>query len=204
MFVITADQVDSRHTEDIAEATMLGIEASWGSDLLLPVDRTAGDEIQLLLEDAAATLAIVLDLTRTGGWSVGCGYGTVNLPLPAHAREANGPAFVAARDAVDAAKKRDGRFALRGPDDDHRAEDIEALVDLLLFVRARRSPQGWELYDLMVPGRTQAEAAGRLGITPQAASKRARAAAIRHELAAIPAIGNLLAEADTGKEEPTA
>lgn len=197
MFVITADQVDSRHRADIVDAVIARITERWGAVLPLPVDRTAGDEIQLMVRSGDDALAIVLELTRRGEWSVGSGFGTIATPLPANTREANGAAFVAARAAVDSAKRRDTRFALRGPDGDETlAADLEAIVDLVLAIRARRSEQGWQLYDLMSPGRTQAQAAHELGITPQAASKRARAATIRMELAAVPAIGRMLAAAD--------
>jgi hypothetical protein len=114
----------------------------------------------------------------------------VGTPLPANAREAVGPAFVAARAAVEVAKKRETRFAVRGGD---AARDAEALTDLLLQLRGKRSVQGWELYDLLAAGATQATAAESLGISPQAASKRARAAGIRFETNAVPALGRLFA-----------
>ncbi|WP_394768162.1 DNA-binding protein [Lacisediminihabitans sp.] len=197
MFVITADQVDSRNRPDIAEATIRELTAALRDGLLLPVDRTAGDEIQMLVGDARHALAAILSLSRDGQWSVGCGVGDVSTPLPANAREAGGPAFVAARAAVNDAKKRDTRFALRGTHDGAvDAGDAEALVDLLLHLRGRRSPEGWEIYDLMSTGSTQADAAKRLGITPQAASKRARAAAIRAELAAVAPLERVLAATD--------
>ncbi len=185
MFAITADQVDSRHRPDIAAETMRSLDATLGDGLVLPVDRTAGDEIQLLVAASDTALAAILALTRHGQWSVGCGIGSVYLPLPANAREAGGDAFIAARDAVNEAKKRDTRFALRStvamatP-----AADAEAFVDLLLQLRARRSAEGWEMCDLLLAGNSQAEAAKLLGISPQAASKRARTAALRVEFAA--------------------
>ena len=48
----------------------------------------------------------------------------------------------------------------------------------------------------MTAGSTQADAAKHLGITPQAASKRARAAAIRAEIAAVLPLERLLASTD--------
>jgi hypothetical protein len=202
MYVITADQVDSRHRDDIVDDVMGELADRWGPALVLPVDRTAGDELQLMVRRGSDALAIILDLTRSGDWSVGCGIGSVSSPLPRFTREANGPAFIAARDAVESAKKRDTRFALRGEEPiDSAAADLEPVIDLLLFTRARRSREGWELYDLMLPGRTQAEAAQVLGITPQAASKRARAAAIRAEFAVVPAVGRMLAATENQTEE---
>lgn len=197
MFVITADQVDSRNRPDIAEQTIRELTEELRDGLLLPVDRTAGDEIQMLVKDAHHALAAILSLSRDRQWSVGCGVGGVSAPLPTNAREAGGPAFVAARAAVNDAKKRDTRFALRGRRDAAvGAGDAEALVDLLLHLRGRRSPEGWEIYDLMSAGSTQADAAKRLGITPQAASKRARAAAIRAELAAVAPLERVLSSTD--------
>ncbi len=173
---------------------------------MLPVDRNAGDELQVLTDDAGTALAIVLDLTRDGAWSVGLGVGSVRLPLPAETREASGDAFVAAREAVGRAKKAATRFAVEATsarNDGARndggwpgAADAEALVNLALVIRERRTPPGWELYDLVAAGLTQADAAARLGITAPSASSRARAAAVRPELAALPALTRLLENVD--------
>jgi hypothetical protein len=202
MFAITADQVDSRHRPDIAADTMARLTTLLGAGLALPVDRTAGDEIQLLVEDPGDALAAILSLTRGGEWSVGCGVGGVNVPLPANAREAGGDAFVAARDAVNDAKKRDTRFALRSTAAaTATASDAEALVDLLLFVRSRRTAEGWQMFDSLGSGSTQADAAKRLGITPQAASKRARTAALRVEFAATSPLERMLAAVDRAASE---
>jgi len=198
MFVITADQVDSRHRADLAPATVADLDARWHDRLVLPVDRTAGDEIQLMPIDGTAMIEIVLHLSRDEAWSVGGGIGAVTAPLPANTREATGPAFVDARDAVDAAKKRETRFALRGA-----GTELESLVDLVLLLRARRSTAGWQLYDLMVEGMTQTDAATRLGITPQAASKRARAANIKAEFAATATLADLLDSANRTAPAPT-
>ncbi|MDQ1596862.1 MAG: hypothetical protein QOI70_286 [Microbacteriaceae bacterium] len=203
MFVITADQINSRHTPDVVDATIRGLSAVIGSGLELPIDRTAGDEIQMLVEGADHALAAILFLCRDGRWSVGCGLGTVNTPLPANAREASGDAFVSARDAVTAAKKRETRFALRAVAEPNEAADTEALIDLLLQIRGRRSAEGWAVFDLLAAGLTQIESAKRLGITPQAASKRARTAAIRAEFAAIPTLERRLASANESAEGRT-
>jgi len=149
-------------------------------------------------------LEIVLHLTRSGVWSVGCGTGGVGLPLPRNVRAATGPAFVAARDAVGRAKRKSTRFALGAPPgSDTDAADAEALIDLLLVLRSRRSEEGWELADLLHEGLTQAAAAERLGITPQAVSKRARAAELRAEQAAIAPLIRMMESLDRlgGREE---
>ena len=195
MFAITADQVDSRRRPDIAADTMRALGTTLGDELVLPVDRTAGDEIQLLVATPTTALTAILALTRNGQWSVGCGIGSVNRPLPANAREAGGDAFVSAREAVNDAKKRDTRFALRSRAVT-AAADAEAFVDLLLQLRARRSVEGWEMWDLLGAGNSQAEAAKLLGITPQAASKRARTAALRVDFAARSPLERRLAAVD--------
>lgn len=199
MFVITADQVNSRATADIVGETISRVNEKFAGALLLLADRTAGDELQLLVASAEPALQIILDLTRTGRWSVGCGVGVVNQPMPSSIREAAGGAFIAARTAVDRAKKRPTRFALEHESELVEAADAEAFIDLLLAIRARRSAEGWELYDLVIDGLTQAEAAGRLDISPQAASKRAKAAELRAERAAIAPILRAMARLGTLK-----
>ena len=191
MIVITADQVDSRSTPDVAAATLEHLNDIFGTYLLLAADRTAGDEIQMLVDGGQTAIGIVLDLTRTGRWSVGLGIGHVREPLGASIRESTGDAFIAARSAVDRAKKKPTRFAAAAEPTRRGSHDLEALVDLLLVLRARRSAQGWEMHDLVTRGLSQADAAIELGITPQSASKRARAADLKAEEAAIAPLARL-------------
>lgn len=193
MFVIIADQVDSRHDRDHVDEAIGMLTARFGEHLVLPPERTAGDELQLLVDDGPTALAATLALLRDDHWRAGLGLGAVLEPLPAGVREASGPAFIAARAAIEAAERRPLRCALRG-EDGTSADDLGALVDLLLTQRARWSEQGWELHDLLERGLTQGEAAAELGITPQAASKRARAAGLRVDAEARRAIGRLLDE----------
>jgi hypothetical protein len=198
VFVITADQIDSTHRADLAGDAVARLNEDYHPALVLPVDRNAGDEIQAMLDDPAAALALILELTRSEQWSVGCGIGEVRSPLPANTREAAGPSFVAARQAVDRAKRSPTRFALRVDAGQAIGEtDIAPILDLLLFIRSRRTDEGWELYDLLSAGLTQSEAADRLGISPQAASQRARAGGIRTELGAHSAVARLFGEANT-------
>lgn len=200
MFIITADQIDSRHRDDLAGPAVIDLNERYGDRIALPVDRNAGDEIQALAADAITALAIIADLTRTQKWSVGCGVGHVRTPLPQNTREASGPGFIAARAAVERAKGTQFRFALESelPQD---APAAEALVELLLLIRSRRTAEGWELFDLLASGLTQTAAAKVLGITPQAASQRARTAAIRTELTAMPALASVLSRLDAATDE---
>jgi len=203
MFVITADQVDSRGRPDIVAPVLAALNERSGDRLLLPVDRNAGDELQALTADAATAFDIVTTLARGDAWSVGLGIGEVRTPLPPHTREAGGDAFVAAREAVTRAKHTPTRFAAAAVAAPQPAADVEALIRLLLTLRAGRSEAGWELYDLVSSGLTQAEAGARLGITPQSASDRARAAGLRADLAAQPALVRLLQSADAAQATST-
>ena len=193
MYVLTADQRASRANAD-AVPSALAVVARHGADgLALPPERTAGDELQVAVADASAALSIVLELTRTGEWSVGLGVGTVESPLPQSVRAARGQAFINARDAVDRAKKSSTRMAVTAP---VGGADAEALVALLIELRDRRTPEGWEVYDLLADGLTQRDAAARLGVSEGAISLRAKAAALRVEEAAVPALERALARLD--------
>lgn len=196
MFVLTVDQIDSRHRKDRVDAAVRELSARYGRRLVAPAERTAGDEFQLATRDPAAALEIALDLVRDGGWSVGVGVGGVATPAESSVRAMSGSAFVAARDAVTDAKKRQGRFALVA--DAPEGSRLDPFVRLLLFVRERRTPEGWELADLLDadPDLTLTDAAERLGISVQAASQRAHTAGLRLDREAREAIIALLADVD--------
>jgi hypothetical protein len=204
MFVITADQVDSRNDRDRAGDLVDQLVQRFPHAFLLPPDQTSGDEIQMLLADAAAALDAVLAIQRTNHWSIGLGIGSVRTPLPAATRQASGGAFIAARDAVTRAKRTDARFALSMEGADSAgtepqpltAADAEALLAMLLLVRRRRSTEGWEVVDLLADGHSQVEAALKLGISTAAVSQRVKSALWRVEDAARPALVKLLASLD--------
>ncbi|WP_026378934.1 hypothetical protein [Agromyces italicus] len=202
MIVITADQVASRTTADLAGAERDRLQQEYSERLLLPVARNAGDEIQLLTSDARTAVDVVLELTRKGEWSVGIGCGSVREPLPDDIREASGDAFFAARDAVERAKKSSPRLAIEAAGND--AAHIEALFKLALILRERRSEQGWEVYDRIVAGALQSDIADELGVSAPAISSRMKSANIRAELDAVPALARLLEnlDASTGARHP--
>jgi hypothetical protein len=197
VFVLTADQIGSRTSADLVPAADADLRERFGADLRLGPDRTAGDEFEVVLERAEPALLVALHLLRTRQWSVGLGIGPVALPLPATAREGAGPAFVLAREAIEQAKRRPHRFALAAETDGAvPASGVQALTELLLDLRDRRSAEGWEVVDLLATERSQTAVAARLGVTPQAVSLRARAAGIREEQEALPALAALLATLD--------
>ncbi|GAA1059891.1 DNA-binding protein [Agromyces bracchium] len=205
MYVITADQIGSRADVDRSSAMQHELEDRYGDRLLLPVDQTAGDELQVLTDDADTAIDLVLHLARDGHWSIGLGIGGVREPLPDAVRKATGGAFFAAREAVEAAKRAEARFALRTEDGDTGllpASEVEAVFRLLLLLRDRRSPQGWEAVDLVRSGRSQKHAAELLGISDAAVSQRLRAAMWSADDDARPAIVRLVASLDRHDAAP--
>lgn len=200
MFVITADQIDSRNDHDRAREMIARLVAQSPGAFSLPPDQTAGDEIQLLLSTPAPVLDAILELHRSGHWSVGLGVGTVRTPLPAATRQATGSAFIAARDAVLRAKRTEAHFALE-VDHTDAAAGIEALLTMLLMLRQRRTPQGWEAGDLVEKGLAQTEIADKLNITTGAVSQRLKTAQYRIDQAARPALVRLLEQLDHAPNE---
>lgn len=205
MFVLIADQVGSRGDVDRVAGALDDLAARFGAHYALVPERTAGDELQALTDNAACALESALLLLRSPHWRVGLGVGDVRLPLPLSVREASGPAFTSARAAVERATSRSTRFAAVGAETlAEPVHDWGALVDLLLTQRARWSAPGWELHELLDSGLTQADAAARLGITPQATSKRARAAGLRIDADARRALARLATQVGATVEDPAA
>jgi hypothetical protein len=214
MFVITADQIDSRHDRDRASDMIAQLVHRHPAAFALPPDQTSGDEIQLLVPAAGDAFATLLDLHRAEFWSIGIGVGSIRTPLPQSTRQATGDAFIAAREAVTRAKRAEARFALdvpaAGPGANRSAADspepptgadVEALVTMLLLLRQRRTPEGWQAVDLLDDGLAQTAIARTLGISTAAVSQRVKSAQWRVERAAHPALVRLLHNLDRDTSE---
>lgn len=193
MFVMTVDQRRSRR--DIDRVPDL-LDRYREFDLIRPFERTAGDEVQAVCEDAATVVAIALDLVATPHWSVGIGVGSVELPLPDTTRAGRGQAFEAARDAVTRAKNAPAALAVTGPEPE-AAEDAETASTLVAILVARRSDQGREAVALMAEGMSQTDAAERLDISKQAMSQRLSVAGWHVENAGRTLAARLLNAANT-------
>jgi hypothetical protein len=167
-FVLTVDQRAGGLGPDRVES-MLGALATVST--VLPFERTAGDEFQGVFDDPDSVVDIALRLVRSGSWSIGIGAGPVHTPLPRSTRAAAGPAFLSARRAVEAAKQRPARLAVRGAVP-AEAGDAQAVLTALAVIVERRSEQAWEAIELVGAGLTQAEAATALGISRQAVGQR--------------------------------
>ena len=172
MYVLTIDQRRSRSEPDRVPAALTALAAI---PTVRPFDRTAGDELQAVLDDPAAVTDAVTILATDGHWSIGVGIGKVELPLPVQTRAGRGQAFERAREAVTSAKNTRYRVSVVGSG---TAADGHAQTALRLLVRtaAGRSSAGQEAVRQMRLGLSQSEAAATLGITPQAMSQRLQAA----------------------------
>ena len=190
-FVLTIDQRGSRRGADRVPSVLAALS---GVPTVLRFERTAGDEVQGLLDDPDAVVDVVRRLVRDGSWSIGIGAGPVSTPLPSSTRAAAGPAFVAARSAVEAAMRRPVRVAVRGVATEPAA-DAQAVLTALAALVERRSDQAWEAIALVEAGRTQAQAAAELGVTRQAVGQRLAAGLWEVERDLRPAAARLLARA---------
>lgn len=203
--MVTADQRNSRRSADQVPAALEALDAAVGDRFVLGFERTAGDELQGLTRDAGAVVDAVLTLTQLPHWHLGIGIGTVEQPLPASTREARGPAYVAAREAVDAARSAPAHLRLvcartvgeasYGEIVTQRAARAEAALVLLRALVSRRTPEGWEIMQVLHETGSGRAAAARLGISASAVSQRAtRSARAESQLGAELARA-LLAEA---------
>jgi hypothetical protein len=192
MFVLTVDQRASRRGPDRVPEVLGTLNGAVPT--VLPFERTAGDEFQGVLEEPDQVVDVVLRLVRLGGWSIGVGAGQVQTPLPPSTRAGAGPAFLCARRAVDAAKQRPARLAVRGAVSTD-AGDAQAVLTALAVLVDRRSDQAWEAIALVEGGRTQAEAATELGISRQAVGQRLAAGLWELERELRPTAARLLVRA---------
>lgn len=199
--VLTVDQRDSRRGRDEVPALLDRLGGPTAPPPLRPFQRTAGDEVQAVLDDPEVTIDILGVILRAGGWSVGLGIGTVAEPLPQDARAGNGPAYVHAREAVTRAKSTPHRLGVVGADG-YGAERLETVLWLWAGILERRTTRGWEVHDALSTGLSFAEAGRRLGISQSAVSQRAQAAGLVDERRARRLAADLLADLlDTDRPE---
>lgn len=168
MIVLTIDQRDSRHSPDRVDELVARLNAAYPT--VRPFERTAGDELQGVLDDGRAAVELLLDVALDEAWSVGLGVGSVKEPLPEQTRAGAGEAFEAARDAVERAKHAPASVAVSGAGAE--AQRLEAELQLVAEVNERRTESSQEAGRLVEQGLSQRQAAAKLGITQQAVSSR--------------------------------
>ncbi|GAA1395794.1 hypothetical protein [Luteococcus peritonei] len=218
-FAVTIDQQRSRRGPDRVAALLSALERVLGDRARLTPERTAGDEVQLLTADPAAVVDLVRLVQCEGAWWTGIGLGAVETPLPSSTREARGDAYLAAREAVEAAKATPvGLVLCDGPgargetvggasyrDVDEAAAAVqraETALWLLCELWQRRSTGGWQMVDLLEGGLGVGEAARELGISASAASQRHRRAGWEVERRGRQLAVDLLRAARDGQDRP--
>lgn len=200
MFVITADQSGSRRAGDKVADILEQVSDRDPDEVLMPFERTVGDEIQGVPSGPEACLDVALALQRHQDWSVGIGIGAGELATDA--RSSTGPAFVAARAAVERAKSKAVTVPIAldvDPENSEASHEAEALLQLLAAVVRRRSDAGWEVVDLLNAGaQTHKQAASVLGISQQSVSQRLRAALWSEERNVRPLAIRMLTQLEQG------
>ena len=209
MYVLTIDQRGS--TSDIDRVPVLIAELRHLTPV--PFERSVGDELQGVVEQAADVVDIALHALRSGRWYVGIGIGSVHLAAGRSPREGSGSGFVAARKAVELAKGAAGQVPLsvvagtmareRGTkqpvqEDAIASANAQAVLRLLGRVVQQRTAAQWRVVDrlraLHGEGRhgSQKQVARDLGITEQSVSRAVLRSGWQEEWAARPAAAMLL------------
>jgi hypothetical protein len=194
-YVLTVDQVDSRTGSDRVGPALNRLSAV---PTVLPFTRTVGDEFQGLLDQEVSVVDVILILMREAHWHIGLGIGSVEKPLTSDdPRSARGPAFLAARTAVERAKLEPSHLAvaaLDGPIDE--TTDVQTVFRLVEGLLDRRTEAGWQAVDLLRSGQTRGQVATQLQISRQAVGQRLQAAQWGLEEAASPTLARLLRRAE--------
>jgi hypothetical protein len=212
MYVMTIDQRGSTGDVDRVPDLLKEVGALSTAGRF---ERSVGDEVQGVVEQPDEVVEIALHALRSGRWYVGIGVGEVDQPLPASPREGSGPAFVAARAAVDRAKAAAAHVPLavvagsgRRPGACANAEAVLRLIGRLV---QDRTVAQWKVVDVLRSVRdgqsgshgthgTQKIAAQKLGITEQSVSRAVLRSGWQEEWAARPAAAMLLSFADDSTE----
>ena len=213
MYVMTIDQRGSSADVDRVPALLAELA---GHSTAGRFERSVGDEVQGVVERPDEVVEIALHALRSGRWYVGIGVGAVDLPLPASPREGSGPAFVAARAAVEKAKSgaahvpiavvsgglRRGEAAPSpaGSAGARACANAEAVLRLIGRLIQDRTAAQWKVVDVLRSVQhghagthgTQKIAAQELGITEQSVSRALLRSCWQEEWAARPAAEMLL------------
>jgi hypothetical protein len=182
-FALTLDQRQSRSSEDAVEASLKRYNADKHFKLARKFERTAGDEMQALVQDPTTVVDLVLDAIRSQIWWIGIGCGGVDEPLPRSVRASSGEALENARIAVERAKSKSERHHFFIVGTSPLVEDLTAIFMLLAVIIERQSPRAKSAAELDAKGLSQREASQRLGISQQSFSERLRRAYTREERA---------------------
>lgn len=175
LVVFNVDQRGSRKAADAVAAALSTVnhsDAPW--QLALRAERTVGDEWQAAVVDPPSIASLLGWVVESRMWHVGIGVGDVEEPVPASTRAARGGAYLAAREAADAAKRAPYSLAVRSDRGD--GELLQTLAWSLAKIMSSRSAEGAEAVRLRGSGLSGVDIARQLGISPQAVSTRLKVA----------------------------
>lgn len=209
MYVLTIDQRGSSSDRDRVPDLISALQ-----DLTpAPFERSVGDELQGVVEDAEQVVDVALQALRSGYWYVGIGIGSVHLAPGGSPREGSGTGFVAARKAVELAKSAAGQVPLsvvagimgrgdvpsQGKEGAMASANAQAVLRLIGRVVQQRTEAQWRVVDRLRAiqngeGRhgSQKQVAQSLGITEQSVSRAVLRSGWQEEWAARPAAAMLL------------
>ncbi|MFJ5861459.1 MarR family transcriptional regulator [Pseudarthrobacter sp. NPDC092439] len=222
MFVLTIDQRGSTGDRDRVPELVSELSGLSGPGTGAAFERSVGDEVQGVIADPGQVVDAALHALRSGHWYVGIGVGHVVLTPGASSREGSGTGFVAARQAVEAAKSagslvplsvvsgtmgRDIRGGPAGDEGVRACANAEAVLRLLGRLVQERTDAQWRVADALrrlgpdKHGR-QKQVARELGITEQSVSRTLIRSGWQEEWAARPAAAMLLEYARTAVVGP--
>lgn len=194
--VIVLDQQRSSKGPDLVEVTSSELNDCFGAQLRLPFVRTAGDEMQAVLGDPAALAPIAAHVVESGMWWVGLGLGDL-IRIGHSARESAGPAFRAAREAIDAAKharRSPGPMAVRG-EPEPLVRSLEAALGAFAFIIQSRTDRQREVVGAVRNAPSHQAAATALRVSRQTVSKTLASSGYAQETQLAELITKLAAEA---------
>ena len=170
---MTLDQRASREGSDAVPGLLAALS---GVPVVREFTRTVGDEVQGVLDDGRAVADAVRRAAVLGGWHIGIGIGEVESPLPDSAVAGRGPAFYAARNAVEAAKTAPAHLVVAaGEDAEEGLHSGFAQTALRLLVTALAElgdrARGYVDFRLDHPDASQARIAADFDVTQQAVSR---------------------------------
>jgi hypothetical protein len=205
---VIGDVVESRRIEqrakaqDLLQDLLAFYNATFSESILAPFSLSRGDEIQALLVHAAVAPDILWHAAVRFPHSAirfGFGVGELSTPLAPLPMQTDGPAWWAARKAVEnaAATRRNGGV-WQGFDGDDQV--LTAFGTLLGHVRGRLTQRQRAVLEQLRSGADMVQVAERLGITKQAVSGIVAAAGWRAYQEGEAALTSLLSTYDYANE----
>ena len=171
---LTADIIASRdhphrtELQEWMEMALCNANDQFGSELLVPLTITLGDEWQGLTRSVAGAARIDFSLRQVLhplAIASGIGTGTVATPLRERTSQMDGPCFHRSRSAIDAAKQGRGDATVFRTDHGPRDTAANALCQLLHTVSEQWTERQFENLTAFIEHGTEATAAKALGVS---------------------------------------